>query len=71
VRELNTGLDAWAAKRGYELDSFRPGKDWVSSVYKIACEVGRQNEYDTIYRSLSNSAHGSHVLKSLIITAQI
>jgi hypothetical protein len=30
VRELDTGFDAWAAKRGYELDSFRPGKDWVS-----------------------------------------
>jgi hypothetical protein len=41
VRELNAAFDAWATKRGHEPDWFRPGKDGVSSIYKIACELGR------------------------------
>lgn len=66
LRDLNAAFDAWA-KRGYEADWFRPGKDGVSSVYKIACELSRQNEYDTFYRWLSWYVHGSYAFTSAII----
>jgi hypothetical protein len=69
VQELNTEFDAWAAKRDYELDSFRPGKDRVSLAYRSLVSLA-QNEYDTFYRSPSYSVHGSLALKSLIMTAQ-
>lgn len=65
-REMNAEFEAYAQKRGHEADWFRPGKDGVSSVYKIAEKLGRLNEYDTFYRSLSYSVHGSHAIKSLI-----
>ena len=67
VRELDAAFDAWATKRGHEPDWYRPGKDGVSSIYKIACELGRENEYDTFYRSLSWSVHGSQAFASAII----
>ena len=67
LRDLNAAFEAVASKKGYEPDWFRPGKDGVSSVYKMACELGRQNEYDTFYRSLSWSVHGSHAFTSAII----
>ena len=67
LRELNSAFEAVASKKGYEPDWFRPGKDGVSSVFKMACELGRQNEYDTFYRSLSWSVHGSHAFTSAII----
>jgi hypothetical protein len=67
LRDLNATFEAVASKRGYEPDWFRPGLDGVSSVYKMACELGRQNEYDTFYRSLSWSVHGSYAFTSAII----
>ncbi|MFL5495756.1 MAG: DUF5677 domain-containing protein [Gemmatimonadales bacterium] len=67
LRDLNAAFEAVASKKGYEPDWFRPGKDGVSSVYRMACELGRQNEYDTFYRSLSWSVHGSHAFTSAII----
>lgn len=67
LRELNSAFEAVASKKGYEPDWLRPGKDGVSSVYRMACELARQNECDTFYRSLSWSVHGSHAFTSAII----
>jgi hypothetical protein len=60
LRELNSAFEALALKKGYEPDWFRPGKDGVSSVYKIACELDWlfEPKYDgfrgTVYISRRN-----------------
>ena len=67
VSAINKEFEELAMRLKREPEWYRPGREGVKSIHQIATELKRLSEYDTFYKSLSYSVHGSHAMKSLIL----